>query len=215
MKEHQLLRALKEENLSLNQRLAEREEESRRVWRLIRKLNKLQINYRELTRSTEILGLIQTILESALEAVGSENGSVLLYDDSSGELVFVLVIGDRSHELAKYRIPADQGIAGWVAQNRTAALVSDVRSDDRWLPSVDQSVGFHTHCLLAVPLIIGDQLLGVIEIVNSRAEGSFQERDLQLLKLIARLASFVLGFAEEVLRESGQEMEQEERSNQP
>jgi GAF domain-containing protein len=203
IQENQLLKALKEENISLNQRLVGLHEETQRVWGLIRKLNQLQINRRELTRSSELLQMIQKILEFALEAVGSENGSVLLYDQADRELVFVAVIGLRSQELLDYRIPIDQGIAGWVARNRSAALVSDVRNDPRWLPAVDQSVGFHTQCVLAVPLIIEDRLLGVVEVVNSRKEDAFSEQDLQLLTLVARLASFVFGFTEEVLRENG------------
>jgi len=203
LQEHQLLRALKEENLTLTGRLTELDSESRRVWRLIRKLNQLKVNRSELTHSSDLLVMIQDILEFALDAVGSENGSVLLYDESSRELVFVAVIGVRSQELLDYRIPADQGIAGWVAENRSSALVSDVRSDGRWLSTVDQSVGFHTQCLLAVPLIIEDRLLGVVEVVNSRKDGAFQDKDLQLLQLVARLASFIFGFAEEVLRDDG------------
>ena len=201
-KENQLLKALKEENISLNQRLVGLHEESHRVWALIRKLNQLQVNRRELNRSSDLLMMIRKILEVALEAVGSENGSVLLYDQADQELVFVAVIGVRSQELLDYRIPIDQGIAGWVARNRSAALVSDVRNDQRWLSAVDQSVGFHTRSVLAVPLIIEDRLLGVVEVVNSRKEDAFSDQDLQLLMLVARLASFVFGFAEEVLREN-------------
>jgi len=200
MNDHQLLRALKAENLSLKQQYGELLNESHRVWKLIQELNQLQVNRRVLNNTEDILAMVREILRIALEAVDSENGSLLLYDRDDHELVFIAVVGARSDELLDYRIPADQGIAGWVGMKGKSALVSDVRRDSRWLPSVDQSVGFHSQSLMAVPLIIEDRLLGVMEVVNSRSENHFGEKDLQLLRLVARLASFVLGFTEEVLR---------------
>ena len=75
----------------------------------------------------------------------------------------------------------------------------DVRKDDRWISAVDQSIGFHTQSLLAVPLIFEDNILGVMEVVNTLSEVHFNSTDLSLLELVARLASFVLGYTDEVL----------------
>jgi GAF domain-containing protein len=146
--------------------------------------------------------MVMNILTIALEAVESENGSILLLDEESDELVFVAVVGVRQEELTDYRIPAGSGIAGWVKTYKKSALVPDVRKDDRWISSVDQSIGFHTRSLMAVPLILEDRVMGVMEVVNSMPEDHFNETDLSLLLLVARLASFVFGCAEEALNKS-------------
>jgi len=50
---------------------------------------------------------------------------------------------------------------------------------------------------MAVPLILEDRVLGVMEVVNSRSEDLFNDKDLELLQLVARLASYVFGSAED------------------
>jgi sigma-B regulation protein RsbU (phosphoserine phosphatase) len=146
--------------------------------------------------------MVMNILSIALEAVNSENGSILLLDNETDELVFVAVVGERQEELSDYRIPADSGVAGWVKTQKKSALVPDVRKDDRWISAVDQSIGFHTQSLMAVPLILEDRIIGVMEVVNSITEDHFNDTDLSLLLLVARLASFVFGYSEEALDKS-------------
>lgn len=205
MVDNQLLRALKDENISLAERLGNLEDENQRLWGLILGLNSLGVNRLILNNPAEILGTLNEILDRTLQAVRADNGSILLYDEGEQELAFVVVRGKRKKELLDYRIPADKGIAGWVGSNQKPALVTDVRQDSRWLQSVDQSIGFHTSSLIAAPLVIEERLLGVLEVVNSRSQDPFREKDLQVLNLVARLTSFVIGFTEEVLKNSGHE----------
>lgn len=67
------------------------------------------------------------------------------------------------------------------------------------MSAVDQSIGFHTQSLMAVPLAVGDRVLGVMEVVNSLREDHFTSADLDLLLLVARLASYVFGCTEDAL----------------
>jgi sigma-B regulation protein RsbU (phosphoserine phosphatase) len=90
-------------------------------------------------------------------------------------------------------------VAGWVRVNKKPTLVQDVRKDNRWISAVDQSIGFHTQSLMAVPLVMGERVLGVMEVVNALSEDHFTNKDLTLLQLTARLASFIFGFAEVAL----------------
>ena len=198
----QLLRTLKEEIADLKSDKTELKEENTRLWNVIQALNELQCNLQIFSTSSELLKMVRNILTIALEAVDSENGSILLLDEESDELVFVAVEGTRQEELVDFRIPAGSGIAGWVKTHKEAALVPDVRKDDRWISAVDQSIGFHTRSLMAVPLIMEDRVMGVMEVVNSMTEDHFNETDLSLLLLVARLASFVFGCTEEALEKS-------------
>lgn len=202
MVDPQLLRNLKEESADLKRENLDLKEENNRLWNVIHALNELQCNLQIFSTSSDLLEMVMNILTIALEAVESENGSILLLDEESDELVFVAVVGVRQEELTDYRIPADSGIAGWVKTYKKSALVPDVRKDDRWISSVDQSIGFHTRSLMAVPLILEDRVMGVMEVVNSMPEDHFNETDLSLLLLVARLASFVFGSAEEALNKS-------------
>ncbi len=199
MVEPRLLKSLKEEIANLKQDNYELREQNDRLWKVIKSLNDLRCDVGSYSSSDDILKMVMDILVIALEAVESENGSILLLDDESDELVFVAVVGARQEELMDFRIPANSGVAGWVKNHKKPALVQDVRKDDRWISAVDQSIGFHSQSLMAVPLILEDQVLGVMEVVNTLSEDHFNLTDLALLQLIARLASFVFGCTEDAL----------------
>ena len=198
----QLLRKIKDEIADLRRENSDLKDENSRLWKVIRALNELESNLEVFSTSEDILNLVMNILKISLEAVDSENGSILLLDEETDELVFVAVVGERQEELTDYRIPADSGVAGWVKTHKKPALVTDVRKDDRWISAVDQSIGFNTRSLMAVPLILEERILGVMEVVNSLNEDHFNDTDLSLLQLVARLASFVFGYTEETLNKT-------------
>lgn len=202
MVEPQLLKSLKEELADFKHENYQLKEQNDRLWKVIKALNELRCDVEVYTTSADILNMVMEILVIALDAVDSENGSILLLDEDSDELVFVAVVGDRQKELTDYRIPASSGVAGWVKKHKKPALVEDVRKDDRWISAVDQSIGFHTRSLMAVPLILEDRVLGVMEVVNTLSEHNFNNADLALLQLVARLASFVFGCTEDALDKS-------------
>lgn len=140
-----------------------------------------------------VMDLLQKILQNALLAVDATNGSLMLIDDDSGELVFVLAVGGISQDkLTGLRLPAGQGIAGWVAQFREPAIVEDARSDERFYDGVDQSVHFETKSVLAAPIIGGGRLFGVVEILNKHPGKSFSVDDLNLVALLCRFAGELL-----------------------
>jgi len=201
MVDHHLLRAIKDELADLKRKNHNLDLENGHLWNVIRQLNKLSCEDRYRYSSNGIRDLMHEILTVSLEAVSSRNGSVMLYDQEKDQLVFVTVIGERKPELVGYRIPADEGIAGWVSKNQKPALVPDVRQDRRWLSDVDQSIGFHTSGVIAVPLRSGSRNLGVIEVVNSLQDNPFNESDLEVMQLIAHFTSFVIRMMEETLRE--------------
>ena len=198
--DRQLLLALKEDNTCLKKQNQDLKADVDRLRQVILALNKLQFNVEALGSNTDILGVISNLLTATLEAVNSRDGSLLLLDEETNELVFVAVLGESQENLIGYRIPADAGIAGWVATHRLPALVPNVRKDPRWLPTVDQWIGFHTSCLMAAPLEFGERILGILEVVNPQDGKPFTESDLDILVLASRLASFVLAYTEEVTK---------------
>jgi serine phosphatase RsbU (regulator of sigma subunit) len=82
-----------------------------------------------------------------------------------------------------------EGIAGWVAQNRESVLIKDVQNDPRFFSQADHETGFVTRTLLCVPLLYGGDLLGVINVLNSKDKPGFDSFDEELLECFADLAS--------------------------
>lgn len=114
----------------------------------------------------------------------------MLTEDKS-QLEFYIVEGEKKEALFKFRFPADKGIAGWAVQNREPVIVEDVQSDPRFFSGVDQMSGFVTRSILALPLIAGEESIGVMEILN-KIEGLFTTDDLHLMTAIAEEVSYAI-----------------------
>ena len=196
----QTLRTLWLENGRLQEEIYTIKAEVEKLRQILRALNTLQYSLDSIGSETKILALIHNILSAAISAVGSTNGVLLLTDDQCNDLVYVDVIGPGSDQLKGYRMSANQGISGWVINNKSPALVKDVARDQRWTPMVDNATGYKTVSLISVPLLDGGRPLGVIEVVNPLSGDPFKEEDLDIMMLVARLASLALIQAEHFAR---------------
>lgn len=162
----------------------------------MRGLMALQKIITRLTPETDVIVLLDDVLASALTAVGASDGSLLLVDEETDELVFAVVHGAARESLTGFRLALGEGIAGWVAQNRKPVVLEDVRSDPRFSSRVDETFGFQTRSMASVPLLDDSRVLGVIEAVNKEYERSFTEQDQSLLQLVAQLAAIAIARAE-------------------
>lgn len=144
-------------------------------------------------RDAETLELLEQMLDDSILAIGAVDGSLLVPDDATQELVFVLVRGESPQRgLVGRRLPAGQGIAGWVATHRRATIVNNVPIDDRFYPELDVEFHYKTNSLLAAPIIGGGKVLGVVEVINKRDGKLFSTGNQTLLTLMCRFAGELL-----------------------
>lgn len=167
----------------------------------IRALSGLQDLTARLTPTTDVLALLGDLLASVLTVVNASDGSLMLVDEETKELVFAVVHGQAKERLTGYRLSHGSGIAGWVASHRQPQIVQDVRRDTRFSPLVDETFDFKTRSLVAIPLVDGERVLGVIEALNKTSERAFTQVDHDLLRVVAQLAATALVRAEAVTGE--------------
>lgn len=142
--------------------------------------------------------LISGLLTLAMEVTGAQASSFMLYKPQKNILEFIAakneVIGDKTDELLidSVEIKMGQGIAGTVAQRREPVIIEDAQKDDSLFRQIDRRTGFVTRGLLAVPVLYGDQLLGVIEVLNAKHKPTFDVSDRELLESFAHLAAVAI-----------------------
>src|SRR5947207_5986125 len=143
--------------------------------------------------------VLRQILQKAYEFVPSESGSILLDDPfrkvaqrRDNELVFIATFGESSRDLIGKRLAAEHGIVGRVYQSGTPYLSADVEGDRFFYPEIDEEIGHKTHSIVAVPIYIGKNVCGVLELVNRQEGKSFTQRDMVLLEIFAGYTSFML-----------------------
>lgn len=161
-----------------------------------RALNRMDETMRSMRAGFDLKNLISELLALALHACDSENGSLILIDDQSDELVFTEVIGESRERLLDHRIKLGTGIVGNVVETLQAMLVTDVRHSTKWSSEVDRVIGFNTNALMCAPLFNNETIYGAIEVVNSRSSDEFDDNDLAIFKVTARFISQALSEAE-------------------
>ena len=136
--------------------------------------------------------LLQHIMLSARDLIGSETSSLLLVDGESGDLVVHTATGPTSEEAARRRVPAGQGIAGWVVEHGEPTVVASVRDDERFYAAMDEATGLETRSMLALPLKVHEQTIGVVELINKRDGSSFTEMDQELAGALVNQAAIAI-----------------------
>lgn len=182
-------RFLQNENKRLQQENQELRDEAMLLRGILDALRQLHEITNIITADTDVLLLLDGILEVALNTLGAMDGSLMLVDDEGKELVFVVVHGAVRHTLIGHRLPIGTGIAGWVAQHRQPVIVGNVYTDPRFSSGVDQTFSFRTHSLVCVPIVYNQQVLGVFQAINKRNNEAFTQADLSLLGVVAQLAA--------------------------
>lgn len=141
-----------------------------------------------ITASLDLKEVLHSLMSYVRDHFNVEAVSVALVDQPSGDLVFRVAVGAAADQVVGMRLRPGQGIAGWVAQSGQATLVPAARQDPRFYDGVDRSTGFRTGALMAVPIRLGDEVIGVIEALNPR-DGQLDDEDLRLLTNVAALAA--------------------------
>lgn len=136
--------------------------------------------------------LLDLIMQESEAAVRAEASCIGLYDPSDDCLHIEFASGEKKSEVRHLSLPLGQGIIGQVAATRTWLRVDDAQQDPRFDPSVDKKTGFTTRCILAVPIIRRDELLGVLEVINKRSAPSFTDEDVRLLEVVANQAAIAI-----------------------
>ncbi|MCB8950239.1 MAG: GAF domain-containing protein [Ardenticatenaceae bacterium] len=190
---------LQQENIRLQKENERLQQEVVRLRLILRNLGNLNQMALSIHPETDIVMLLDQILQAALDSIQAEDGSLLLVDEETKELSFVVVHGSVRTKLVGHRIPLGVGIAGWVAQHAESVIVANVETDPRFSSRVDQAFHFKTRSLLCVPIVFSGRVLGVIQAINKANRKEFVNGDLLMLNVVAQLAAAAIARAESVL----------------
>ncbi|RPJ87583.1 MAG: GAF domain-containing protein [Acidobacteria bacterium] len=140
----------------------------------------------------ELASVLGTIMDAAKSIMDAEASSLMMLDPQSQELIITLPTGPVSAEISGLRIPPGKGFAGWVASRGEPLVVNDARNDPRFFGDLAKS-SFRTRNLICVPLRNSQgHVTGVLQAVNRKDDGVFEENDIPLFSAFADQAAIAI-----------------------
>jgi putative nucleotidyltransferase with HDIG domain len=140
----------------------------------------------------EVLRLIEEILGVTQRILQASGAALLLIDEGKGELCFQAAGDKATNTLRHVRLDLESGIVGWVARHGVAVVASDVCEDKRFNKDIDEFSGLVAKSIIVAPLVRGQKVIAVLEVLNKADGSEFSERDLAFLTGFASTEALIL-----------------------
>ena len=158
----------------------------------LKRLERLLEIVRMVSANLDNFTVLQSIISVASELTQSEVASILRYNEEDGHLHFIAAPWFHRDAIERVRVPLGGSIAGWVFQYGKPLVIQDVKGDERFFSEVDLITEFQTRSILAVPLQINGESVGVFEAINKTSCAHYNGEDVTILETLASLTALIV-----------------------
>lgn len=129
-------------------------------------------------------------LDTAVELVDGDEGSLLAHNAAAADLCFVMTVRnpDSEQTLLGQRVPLGQGITGLAAESGSvqvgAPIFKDIHQSERLRAGPE--------AVVAAPMLVGEELLGVITAVSFTAGRRFGAREAEIFARFAAITGALI-----------------------
>lgn len=178
-----------------------------------KQLAALNVASRVVVSTLDLDAVLKQIVVEIQTFLDAEDASVLLYDEETNQLRFAAIASAASDILTNMPLPPDAGFASWVVRQQKPVLIDNIQNDNRFYAGIDHLTGMTTRSLIAVPLVVKNKVIGVVEVIN-KAKGYFKPSDLDILDALASSAAIAIENARlyEAEREQFRRLEESQAS---
>ena len=143
---------------------------------------------RDLSGQLELSEVLQGVLERATGLLGVTGGELAIYDEERQELEIAASHNMGADEVGT-RMALGEGAMGRVAETHEPLVIPDYQE---WASRSPQYTRDTVQAVIAVPLLIGNRLVGVLAGVHADPHRRFGEEDLRLLDIFAPQAAIAI-----------------------
>lgn len=167
--------------------------------RLLDEARRRAQEFKTLARLSNILNSVldqktirQKTMESVVELLKFETGSLYLIDEEKNELYFEVALGENNIGLKKQRLKMGEGVAGWVAEKGKSLLLTDTSKDSRWARHIAELSNLKTLNMITVPVKAKNKTIGVLQAINKLEGKKPTGNDLHLLENLSDQVAIAL-----------------------
>lgn len=161
----------------------------------------------EINAQPDLSTLLEAIVRRAANLVETQAGAIYLMNED-GQSITLEVTHNLPGSYLGTTLKLGEGLSGQIAEQKSYYAVDDYKT---WpgRATVYQELPFRR--MLGVPLIMGDNLIGVINVVDLEKAGSFTEDEIQSVRLFADQAAIAIKNSQ-LLETAQQELRERERA---
>jgi PAS domain S-box-containing protein len=178
-------------NRQLQQEITDRQRAEEALRQRSRDLALLNRVGRVLGSTLDLDQVLVTVLEEVRRLLDVVAASVWLIEPGTDKLVCRQAVGPQSEIVRGWHLALGEGIAGWVAGSGESLIVPDTRADEHHFKGVDRQTGLALRSILSVPLRVKEDVIGVLQVVDTKVD-RFGPTDLGLVESLAASAAIAI-----------------------
>lgn len=148
-------------------------------------LEALQEISRKVTALLDLDSVLTAVVEAVVEMTGAEEGSLLLLDESNGELYMRAARNFQDEFVRTFRLPVEDTLAGKVIETGKPLLVNEKTP-------TKIKTGYLVSDLIYVPLFLQERVIGVLSVDNRHSGHSLKSNQINLLSTLADYAAIAI-----------------------
>jgi two-component system, OmpR family, phosphate regulon sensor histidine kinase PhoR len=161
--------------------------------RLVDDMQTLQQVGRKVTAQLDIDAVLREVVDAAVEMTGAEEGSLLLLDDSTGELYMHAAKNFNDDFVRTFRLPVQDTLPGQVLQSGKPLVLNEP------VPKKIKT-SYLVHTLIYVPLQVQERIIGVLGVDNRQGGKPFKEEHVSLVMALSGYAAIAIENARAYMR---------------
>ena len=178
-----------------------RQKESQEMDKILQNLSLLYNIGRAMTYISELKNLLQYILRKAITITNAEKGSIMLLDPDTNQLCVSVIEGledsDQQEKINDKQVTCKsfkpgEGVAGQVFQEAKPIVLNNIKSEDKFIEADSSFV----NSIACIPMLVYNDVIGVINVTNKRDDKHFTEVDVEMLKAVTDQAAVAINKAQ-------------------
>ncbi len=200
--------------LGISEDITERQQAEEALAKRVAELQTVAQVGTAVTTILDVNKLLQEVVDLTKRSFSLYHAHVYLFNEAGDTLVLAAGAGEVGRQMVKqgWSIPLERehSLVARAARSRQGVVVNDVRQEPDFFPN---PLLPHTRAEMAVPLIVGNQLLGILD-AQADTAGRFTEEDVRLQTILAGQVAVALQNARSFSQQQQTELMLSKRINE-